>query len=85
VLHDREIPYGREVELTIHYKARLMRQKYRADFVCFDDIVVDLKALNCLGGAEDAQMINYLKVSKKKVGLLLNFGGEKLEFKRFVN
>ena len=81
----RSIPFAHEVELPIFYKGTQLATVYRADFVCFDSVVVELKALTKLGGAEEAQIINYLKTTKSEVGLLLNFGAESLEYKRFVN
>jgi GxxExxY protein len=61
-----------------------LEKKYQPDFVCYDQIVVEIKALSCLFGTEEAQLINYLKAAKLKVGLLLNFGTKSLEHKRFV-
>ena len=81
----RSIPFAHEVALPIFYKGEQLATVYRADFVCFDSVVVELKALTKLGGAEEAQIINYLKTTKSEVGLLLNFGTESLEYKRFVN
>lgn len=81
----REIPYIHEVDLPIFYKGRPLQKIYRADFVCFTDIVVELKALSAIGGTEKAQVINYLKATNFDRGLLLNFGDASLQYDRFVN
>ena len=79
------IPYVREKELLLHYKGKRLNTSYRVDFFCYDEIPVELKALSALSGTEDSQIINYLKASETSVGLLINFGGDSLEYKRFVN
>lgn len=79
------IPYEREKELPVHYKGRALNTSYRVDFYCYDEIPVELKALSALSGTEESQVINYLKASETSVGLLINFGGPSLEYKRFVN
>jgi GxxExxY protein len=81
----REIPFQREVTLPIRYKGRLLKSNYRVDFVAFDAVLVELKALCDLSGVEESQIIHYLKASGKPVGLLVNFGRPSLEFKRFAN
>jgi len=80
----REVPHRREVELPVHYRGRRLETAYRADFICFETVVLELKALARLDGKDEAQMINYLKVTGLEVGLLLNFGGPSLEYRRFV-
>jgi GxxExxY protein len=80
----KQIPFQSEVELPIYYKNETLLTSYRADFVCYDGIVVELKALNKLSGKEESQIINYLKATKLEVGLLLNFGTPSLEYKRFT-
>jgi len=66
------------------YKGRRLNTTYRADFICFDAVVLEIKAIAKLSGAEEAQIINYLKATGYRVGLLLNFGSESLQYKRFV-
>jgi len=80
----RKIPFQRELDLPIYYKDRILSTSYRADFLCYDSIIVELKALSQLSGKEDAQVINYLKATGLETALLLNFGTDKLEYKRFV-
>jgi len=81
---DREIPYKAEVALPVRYKGRLLTCGYRADFVCFEDFLVELKAITKLTTADDAQLLNELKATNYQRGLLLNFGARSLEFKRVV-
>jgi len=71
---DRRIPFQPQTELSIFYKGRKLKTHYRSDFVCYDDVVVALKALTRLGDAEVAQVSNYLKVSRRERALLINFG-----------
>ncbi len=78
------IPHGREVELPIQYRGQLLNTGYRADFICFDTVVVELKATDGLASRDEAQLLNYLKASGKEKGLLLNFGSSRLEYKRMV-
>jgi len=80
----QNIPFKREVRLPIHYKGQLLAPVYCADFICFDSVVVELKALAHMGGTEESQVINYLKATGYEVGLLLNFGGRSLQHRRFV-
>lgn len=80
----RGIPFRREEPIAVLYKGIELESKYKPDFNCFDEIVVELKALTTLSGTEQAQVLNYLKGTGFKVGLLLNFGKPSLEFERFV-
>jgi GxxExxY protein len=78
------IPWEREVELPVCYKGQPLSTQYKADFVAYDEVIVELKALAKLSGTEEAQIINYLKATGFKVGLLINFGAPSLEYRRFV-
>jgi GxxExxY protein len=80
----REIPFRREVKLPVDYKGKTLATSFCADFICFNSIVVELKALALMSGAEKAQLINYLKATRYKVGLLLNFGARSLQHRRLV-
>jgi GxxExxY protein len=80
----RQIPFRREVKLPVSYKGQLLVTSFCADFICFDSLVVELKALANMSGSEEAQLINYLKATRYKVGLLLNFGARSLQHRRFV-
>ena len=70
----RTIPFRADVPLSLSYKGQPLRQTYRADFVCFDRIIVELKALTTLTSEHRAQVLNYLRVTGYKLGLLVNFG-----------
>jgi len=80
----RSIPYRREVEIPVLYKGQRLNAFFRADFVCFDTVIVELKALASLSGVEEAQVLNYLKATGFEIGLLLNFGTASLEHRRLV-
>jgi GxxExxY protein len=82
--HDRRIPFKAEVALPVRYKGRLLTCGYRADFVCFEDFLVEIKAISKLTTADDAQLLNELKATGYQRGLLLNFGARSLEVKRLV-
>lgn len=81
----RDIPFLAQMPLKIRYKDRTLNKEYFPDLLCFNSIIVELKALNKLGGNEDAQLINYLKATGLRAGLLINFGSVgKLEWKKVV-
>ncbi len=78
------IPFVREVELPIRYRGTLLATCYRADFLCYEAVIVELKAIERTTVREESQLLNYLNASGKEKGLLLNFGSRSLEFKRMV-
>ena len=78
------VPFLTEKNLKISYKGNLLPVGYFVDFICFDNIVVEVKALNAIGGHEEAQLLNYLKASGMRRGLLLNFGATSFQHKRIV-
>jgi len=81
---DQEIPNKSQPIAKIFYKGRPLNKTYQPDFICFDEVLVEIKALSELSGIEEAQLINYLKATGLKVGLLINFGAKSLEYKRLV-
>lgn len=80
----RSISFQRETEIPVVYKGIRLKTSYRADFICFDKVIIELKALQSLSGIEEAQLINYLKATGYIRGLLLNFGAPSLQYKRLV-
>ena len=80
----RDIPFEKEKALKINYKGKMLEKTYVADFVCFDKIILELKALKELMPEHDSQVLNYLKATGYKLGLLVNFGAGSLSYKRLV-
>lgn len=81
----REIPFAREVILTVCYKGHDLNCSFRADFVCYGNLVIELKAIAGLGEKEHSQIINYLRATHSPIGPSLNFGSKRLEYRRFVD
>jgi len=81
---DRGIPFLAQPELPIYYKGQKLKTHYHSDFVCYDDIIVELKALTRVGDTESAQVLNYLKAARRERALLVNFGSRSLQHERFV-
>ena len=81
----RGIPFEREKELKIYYDGKELQTTYRADFVCYGDIIVELKAVIDLDDTHRSQVHNYLKATGYKLGLLYNFGHhDGLQFERII-
>jgi GxxExxY protein len=78
------IPFDREAPLAVSYKGNALPCAYKADFLCFGEVIVELKAAAQLTAADESQVINYLKASGLQRGLLLNFGAPRLQVKRLI-
>lgn len=79
-----EIPYNRELRYNIAYKDIVLPSYYFADFVIYNEIILELKAITVLSTSEIKQTLNYLAASKNKLGLLINFGEDSLKYKRII-
>ena len=81
----RSIPFMTQERLIISYKGIELKKEYIADFVCYNNIIVEIKALSTLSTEHQAQILNYLKATGSKLGLLINFGSSSLEYKRLIH
>ena len=84
-LAQRKIPYVAQSRLYLNYKGERLRHTYQPDLICYSKIIVELKAVKDYSAVHKAQLINYLKATGKKLGLVLNFGGERVQVKRVAN
>lgn len=73
-LKARGIPFVAQPEIKISYKGKMLHQSYRADIVCYDKIILELKAVSVLLPEHSAQLFNYLRATRMKLGFLVNFG-----------
>lgn len=78
----KEIPFEREKEFNIEYKDIILSKRYFADFVVFDEIILEIKAISQLTSSDIGQTLNYLACSKNNIGLVINFGEDSLKYKR---
>jgi GxxExxY protein len=84
-LSDRKIPFLKQPALQVEYKGRLLRQTYQPDFVCFNKVILEIKAVTKIADEHRAQVHNYLRATGFRVGLLVNFGHHPLvEHERIV-
>ena len=81
----QDIPYEREKRLPIWYRGQELSCYYQADFVCFENVIVELKAVKQLSGVEKSQVLNYLKASGLGKALLINFGARSLQYQRLIH
>jgi len=79
------ISFKRQVKLNIYYEEKKLNKYYKADFICYDKIVLEIKAVKFIPEVFYAQLKNYLTATKKELGILINFGGPSLTYKRIVN
>jgi len=78
------IPYEREMLLNVFYKGQKLNKTYVADFVCYEKIILELKAVDSIHPEYISQVINYLKATKHQLGLIVNFGSKRLQQKRVI-
>lgn len=83
-LKQENIPYDREKTLRIKFLGQWLKKEYVADFVCFDKIIVEMKAVSSLTSSHEAQVMNYLKATGCRLGLLFNFGADSFQYRRLV-
>jgi GxxExxY protein len=79
-----KIPYNRDVKFNITYKEIILPHHYFSDILIFDEIILEIKAIQQLSSSEIKQTLNYLAASKNKLGLLVNFGEDSLKYKRII-
>lgn len=81
----QKIPYKKQVKLELYYNDQKLKKHYRADFVCYDNIILEIKAVSQIPSAFNAQLKNYLKCTNMELGMLINFGTSSLTYKRIIN
>ncbi|MBN2011238.1 GxxExxY protein [candidate division KSB1 bacterium] len=84
-LGDLDIPFEAQKPIQIRYKKRILKKTYCPDFLCYGKIIVEIKAIKCITEIEEAQILNYLKATELPLGILVNFGTPKIEWRRFAN
>ena len=82
---DCNVPFEPQKRINISYKNRMLKREYVADFICYGKIIVEIKAIKSITEIEEAQLLNYLKATELPLGLIINFGHPKMEWKRYAN
>ncbi|MGE5393359.1 MAG: GxxExxY protein [Candidatus Saccharibacteria bacterium] len=82
---DQDIQFESQKLMNIAYKGRPLKKKYIADFICYGEIILEIKAIDSLKAEHTSQVVNYLKATGKQIGLLVNFGTSRLQYKRVIN
>jgi len=85
LLKREKVPYVREKLLPIYFLGEKLKKEYYADFVCYDKIIVEFKAVSQLTDVHEAQVLNYLKAANLQLGLLCNFAQPSFAYRRFIN
>lgn len=80
-----EILFSSEKKLNLYYNGEKLKKYYKADFLCFEKIILEIKSVDYLNKKMNETLFNYLKATKMKLGLLVNFGKSSLEYKRILN
>ena len=84
-LQYQRLPFTSQRELSLTYRNRVLEQKYKPDFICYDKIILELKSVSEITNDHRAQVMNYVHATNLSLGLLVNFGAyPKLEYERFV-
>jgi GxxExxY protein len=78
------VPFEGEKEYSVNYKGIILPHKFYADFILYDSIILEVKGTKAIAEEHIAQVLNYLKVANKEVGLLVNFGESRLDYKRII-
>lgn len=81
----QNIPFQRQVKLDVFYESEKLNKFYKADFICFNEIIIEIKSVQMLPAIFYSQLKNYLSATKKELGLLVNFGELSLNYKRILN
>jgi GxxExxY protein len=84
-LQKQDISFESQKKLALYYNDKKLKKFYKADFLCYDKIILELKAVDYLSVNMRDQLMNYLKATKTRLGLLVNFGKKSLEYKRILN
>ncbi len=84
-LNNQNIPHIPESPIIIKYKGKPLKKRFSADFLCYEAIILEIKAAKALVSDHEAQLLNYLKATEQPLGLLVNFGTPKLQYRRFAN
>lgn len=82
---DSKIPFLKEVKMEIFYGDKKLKKYFKADFLCYNKIIIELKSVSFIPAAHSAQVKNYLVATKKELGILVNFGTPSLTYKRILN
>jgi len=81
---DLKLPFESQKKIRISYKNKFLKKEYIADFLCYNTIIIEIKAIKRISEIEEAQLLNYLKATGFPLGLIINFGNSKLEWKRYA-